>query len=130
MERECSGRKVRAAVRVGCQRRPATGVLEEWSSRGGNFAAQNPAYRRADAHAMDPRRETARGSAISAVDHRRKPGGGATSMAGGSGGKIDMGSALAGDRGPSSARRTTLGRSTADALGGVAARGAAGDCCC
>src|ERR1041385_1935566 len=35
-------------VRVGCWRRRVTGVPEEWPSRGGDTALQNPAYRPAD----------------------------------------------------------------------------------
>ncbi len=35
-------------VQVGCWRRRVTGVTEEWPSRGGNAALQNPAYRPAD----------------------------------------------------------------------------------
>src|SRR5690606_24427056 len=36
-------------VRVGCLRRRANGVPEEWLPRGRNSAIQNPAYRPADA---------------------------------------------------------------------------------
>ena len=47
-----SGRKLAGpsgpVVRVGCARRRATGVPEEWPSRGGPAALQNPAYRPAD----------------------------------------------------------------------------------
>ena len=44
------GIRVRIAVRVGCTRRRATGVAEEWPSRAKRLlrALQNPAYRLAD----------------------------------------------------------------------------------
>ena len=46
MARGFSSRPVSGpAIRVGCVRRPATDVPEEWPSRGGNAAIQNPAYR-------------------------------------------------------------------------------------
>jgi len=35
-------------------RRPATGVPEEWPSRGGNTAVQNPAYRLTGADEVPP----------------------------------------------------------------------------
>src|SRR5687768_11107318 len=38
------------AVRVGCLRRRATGVPDEWPSRGSDPALQNPAYRPTDAN--------------------------------------------------------------------------------
>ena len=41
----CFRSRLRTAARVDCSRRQATGVPEEWPSRGSDPALQNPAYR-------------------------------------------------------------------------------------
>jgi hypothetical protein len=64
-----------SAARVGCSRRRATGVPEEWPSRADARAgaAQNPAYRPADAITRGVRRNTVGRPANFAVRKWRGP---------------------------------------------------------